>query len=198
MWDPLIGLCCHCLVPKSCPALCDPMVCSSPGSSVHGISQARILKWIAISFSRGSSWPSDQTCVSCIGRGILLPLSLLGSHDRSWGRINWIGPEQQSNRPQYSSRCHFMSRMWTKEGCHLLSTTCSGPTAHLGTEEKFWSPAPPRKIALWLGAQGRGSLVFLAAAIRSGVPALLGWEWGSRESLGFNYHCLLPCGLNFP
>ena len=54
------GGCC-CLVTKSCLTLCDPMDCSPPGSSVHGISQARILKWIAISFSRASSWPS---CVS--------------------------------------------------------------------------------------------------------------------------------------
>ena len=42
------------------------MDCSLPGSSVHGILQARILEWIAISFSRGSSWPRDQTRVSCI------------------------------------------------------------------------------------------------------------------------------------
>ena len=41
---------------------------SPPGSSVHGISQERILEWVAISFSRGSSWPWDWTCVSCIGR----------------------------------------------------------------------------------------------------------------------------------
>ena len=42
------------------------MVCSPPGSSVHGILQARILEWVAISFSRGSSWPRNQTRVSCI------------------------------------------------------------------------------------------------------------------------------------
>ena len=42
---------------QSCPTLCDPMNCSLPGSSVHGILQAGILKWVAISFSRGSSWP---------------------------------------------------------------------------------------------------------------------------------------------
>ena len=66
VWDPLLGLCCHCLVPKSCPTLCDPMVCSSPGSSVHGISQARILKWIAISFSRGSSQSGDRTQVGSL------------------------------------------------------------------------------------------------------------------------------------
>ena len=61
-------------VAQSCPTLCDPMDCSLPGSSVHGILQARILEWIAISFSRGSSWPRDQTlvsCISCIGRWIL-------------------------------------------------------------------------------------------------------------------------------
>ena len=46
--------------------LCDPMSCSPPGSSVHGILQARILEWLSIPFSKGSSWPRDQTQVSCI------------------------------------------------------------------------------------------------------------------------------------
>ena len=45
---------------------CDPVDCNLPGSSVHGIFQARILEWVAISFSRGSSWPRNQTQVSCI------------------------------------------------------------------------------------------------------------------------------------
>ena len=53
-------------VAQSCPTLCDPIDCSLPGSSVHGIFQARILEWIAISFSRGSSQPRDQTRVSHI------------------------------------------------------------------------------------------------------------------------------------
>ena len=47
----------------SCLTLCNPVDCSTPGPSVHGISQARILEWLAISFSRGSSWPRDQTQV---------------------------------------------------------------------------------------------------------------------------------------
>ena len=55
-----------CLVAQSCPTLCDPMDCSPLGSSVHGISQARILEWVAICFSRGSSPPRDRTWVSCI------------------------------------------------------------------------------------------------------------------------------------
>ena len=48
---------------------CDPMNCSPPGSSVHGISQARILEGVAMSFSRGSSWPRDGTQVSCTAGG---------------------------------------------------------------------------------------------------------------------------------
>ena len=51
--------------------LCDPVDCSLPGSSIHGISQARILEQVAISFSRGSSWCRDWTCICCIGRLIL-------------------------------------------------------------------------------------------------------------------------------
>ena len=52
------------LVTKSCLTLCDPMGCSPLGSSIHGISQARILEWVAISFSRESSQPRDRTRVS--------------------------------------------------------------------------------------------------------------------------------------
>ena len=51
--------------------LCDLMNYSPPGSSVHGILQARILEWGAISFFRGSSRPRDQTQVSCVGRQIV-------------------------------------------------------------------------------------------------------------------------------
>ena len=58
--------CCYCLVAKFCPTLCDPVDCSPPGSSGHGILQARILEWVAISSSRGSFRPRDQSRVSCI------------------------------------------------------------------------------------------------------------------------------------
>ena len=53
-------------VAQSCLILCDPVDCSPPGSSVHGICQARTLEWVAIPFSRGSSWPRDRTPVSHI------------------------------------------------------------------------------------------------------------------------------------
>ena len=61
------------LVAQSCPILCDPMEYSLLGSSVHGILQSRILEWVVISFSRGSSQHRDQThisYVSCTGRQV--------------------------------------------------------------------------------------------------------------------------------
>ena len=57
---------------QSSPTLCNPMDYSPPGSSVHGVLQARILEWVAISSSRGSSQSKDGTCVSyvsCTGGG---------------------------------------------------------------------------------------------------------------------------------
>ena len=53
-------------VAQLCPTLCNPMDCSLSGSSIHGIFQARIPEWVAISFSRGSSWPRDWIRVSLI------------------------------------------------------------------------------------------------------------------------------------
>ena len=68
---PLLSSILHvlCLVAQSCPTLCNSMDCSPPGSSVHGILQARILEWLAMSFSKGSSQPRDGTQVSCLAGG---------------------------------------------------------------------------------------------------------------------------------
>ena len=70
--------CCCCLVTELCPTLCKPMDWSPPGAPAHGISQARILEWVATSLSRGSSWPRNQTWASCFGRQILYHW---GSHE---------------------------------------------------------------------------------------------------------------------
>ena len=70
------------------PALCDPMGCSLPGSSVPVISQATVLEWVVFSFSRGSSWPRDQTpvsCVSCTGKQIL-------THGATWEALDLYLP----------------------------------------------------------------------------------------------------------
>ena len=68
-----LTVCVLCSIAQTCPTLWDPMDCSPQGSSVSGIFQARILEWVAISYSRGSSQSRDQThisCISCIGRRI--------------------------------------------------------------------------------------------------------------------------------
>ena len=59
-----------CVHAQSYPTLGDPMDCSPLSSSVHGISQARMLEWVAISSSRGSSPPRDRTRVCCVGRQV--------------------------------------------------------------------------------------------------------------------------------
>ena len=103
---------------------CDPADCSLPGSSVHGILQARMLEWVAISSSRGSSQPRDRTIVSCTGRWILLLLSHWGSP---------LAPEYPVKMAKALSDLHgglrfnlpnssFSSVSFT--GLNLLSTTC--------------------------------------------------------------------------
>ena len=59
-------------VAQSCPTVCNPMDYSPPGSSIHGIFKARMLEWVAISFSKGSSWPRDRSQVSRIVADALL------------------------------------------------------------------------------------------------------------------------------
>ena len=70
-------------VAQLCLTLCDPMDYGRPGSSVHGILQARILEWVAIPFSRASSPPRDQTrvsCSSCITQGFFTAELLVSTH----------------------------------------------------------------------------------------------------------------------
>ena len=82
---------------RSCPALCDPMDCSPPGSSVHGIFQARSLEWVSISSSRGSSQSRDQTCVSLQ----LYALTLITSRRMLWRARN----DQMLDIVMFVSQC---------------------------------------------------------------------------------------------
>ena len=81
---------------------CGPMDCSLPGSSVHGIFQARRLEWVAISFSRVSSPHRDWTCVSCIGRQIL-------DHWATWETHGWDYCLFKGDPREYS---YPLSNMW--------------------------------------------------------------------------------------
>ena len=110
---------------QSCPTLCDPVDCSLPGSSVHAIFQARVLEWGAISFSRASSWPRDQTQVSRIaGRGFTL----------------WAIREAQPEKDTCNSSLHQL-RLSSHSSKHSSGTTITQiPSITKGCP--FWSLAP--------------------------------------------------------
>ena len=100
MFNNYVSLVASGLVAKSCPTLLGLLDCSPPGSSVHGISQARILEWITISFSRGSSPLRDWTPVSCIAGGSLPteppgnPYTKSNSEIPNWTRRKMIYSEK--------------------------------------------------------------------------------------------------------
>ena len=101
---------CLCVHVQSYPALCNHMDSSPPGSPVHRIFQARILEWVAISSSRGTSRPRDQTwvsCVSCIVKWILYHWAI------------WEAPQKKWISPQNSS--HFSFHGWVQQSVFLLA-----------------------------------------------------------------------------
>ena len=94
---------CHSVCAQSCPTLCNPHIdCSPLGSSVHGISQARILKWLAISQSGGSSQSRDQP-------------STLGSPILAGGFFN----TPQPGKPEYQSKLVFIIAVVVPLLCHV-------------------------------------------------------------------------------
>ena len=94
----------HAKSPQLCLTLCNSMDYSPPGSSVHGILQATLLEWVAIPSSRGSSWPRDQTQVSCVGRWVLVLY-----HSITWEAQRW---------PWYSCFC----KLFCFSSSDLIST----------------------------------------------------------------------------
>ena len=82
-------------VAQSCRSLCDPMDCSLPRSSVHGILQARILELVAISFSKGFSRPRDQTRISCI----------VGRHFTVWATREVLHTQKHREKPGLALAC---------------------------------------------------------------------------------------------
>ena len=101
---------------QSCLTLFDPMDCSPPGSSVHGILQVRRLEWVAISFSRGSSQTRDRTClsdVSCIGRWMLYHGRHLGS------------PHPSLQGCKFAYLMHLILRKSSRQNCPRGSKTAT-------------------------------------------------------------------------
>ena len=88
---------CACSVTQLCLTPYDSMGCSPPGSSVHGILQTRILQWVAMPSSRGSSWPRDQTCISCIAGGFFATCS------KFWATSHSKYSQERFNQPVFST-----------------------------------------------------------------------------------------------
>ena len=121
------------LVTQSCLTLWEAMDYSQSGSSIHGILQARTLEWVAIPFSKASSWPRDQTQVSCIaGRFFTIWATRLWRHPRHLAvnkpqhRIKSIPP-----LPSYVERCHCWAQgvfLWSCGNLSLKLTLSIQPS----------------------------------------------------------------------
>ena len=120
-WFPA-KMCCFCLVITLCMTPCDPMDGSALGSSVHGISQARIVESVAISFSRGSSWPRDGTHHFCTGRWVLHHQAIRKGQQRCdmipavagkdpWVLMDWNGGKKALLGGQKGNSLNYPSKM---------------------------------------------------------------------------------------
>ena len=149
------------------------MNCSPPGSSVHGIPQARILVWIAASFSRGSFPPRDRTCISCIGRQFFT-----------------TGPPGKPNirkgilwtKRAWQATVHGVAKTWTQLSMHALMFT------RLVKKEMTQEQQKERHCRMWGG--GAVSLSAHSPQI-SHNPFLLGFLEASSHSCDGSAHW--PC-----
>ena len=179
------------LVAKSCPT-CNPMDCSLPGSSVHGVLQARILDWVAISFSRGSSWIRSWTHISCIGRRILYPwatgdtfykIKLQSSESRN--RVSSdLGDIHRPRFRDYSGIQHggWYEHGWVYEVASVMSDSLQHyglyPTRFLcpwdSPGKKYWSGLPsPSPGDLPPGIEPRSLRFFTTSATWEALV----WTW---------------------
>ena len=148
-------------VAQLCPTLCNPMDCSLPGSSVHGILQARGLEWVAISFSRGSSRLRDRTRVSHIP----------GRHFNLWATRE--APETAKNITKYTSCPGTDARNKSFRPFHLdrSCTTRHQGSADLTVKElqKSWVAVLNMETPLLLakGSQGPLCLITTARCVRA-------------------------------
>ena len=162
---------CACQVAQSCPTLFDPMACSLLGSSVHGIFQARVLEWVAISFSRGifPTQGSNRSLPHC--RQTLYHLS---HQEFQWGFLNRSishhstytqksaepGPgvlsEEDQLSPELPVTCHYRVWLGLPPACWeprqglVMCTWAPGPCKELNASDKHpWSSRCPRWDYRW-------------------------------------------------
>ena len=133
---------------QSCPTFCDPMDCNLPGSSVHGILQARVLEWIAIPFSRGSPDPGIEPGSPALQAASLRSeppgnppeKGVRARRGQEPGETSWDGGYHQcSMRPGWQEQ--------PREGRRASSHAPPEPEGHLGTRW-LWTPEVPRTLLL--------------------------------------------------
>ena len=139
------------LVSQSCLTLCNPVNCSPPDSSVHAILWAKMLKWVVIPFSRGSSWPRDQTQVSCIS-GRFFTIWDTREAQKEGDRSPWLIVLARSSLT-YNPRTGLSLRLWYVCSaaqsyptlCKPLDCTPTGSLFMVFFRQEYWNglPFPP-------------------------------------------------------
>ena len=130
-----------CLVTKSCLSLCDPMDCSLPGSSVHGISQARVLEWVAISSSRGSSWPGIEPTSPALAGGFFTTEPPGKPQDKELSLSFLISRMKWCNTSHNIYVSYFWQVSWIRN--------CKPSSLYLEVcKDGWWTHPLPREISL--------------------------------------------------
>ena len=116
MYEKKFWICIYCwicvLVCQSCLTLCNPMDCSLPGSSVHGISQAKILEWIDFSFSRGPSQHRYRTCVSCTAGRFFTTKPPRKQYTYGWFMLSFDKKQKKNSVKQLSFNWKKKKKSW--------------------------------------------------------------------------------------
>ena len=170
---------CACVFSHSVVSLCNPMGCSPPGSCVHGIFQTRILEWVAISSSRGSSQPRDWISVSCIGRQILYhwaPWEAALMERRALKSLS-AASGLMKTPSSWHPRPRFLCLWWSAQYTRGWGRQWQPLTAFAGGEAEsvLREPAGPGwapLTQLWNGPPSPGLI-----HLDSDPPCLCGWAW---------------------
>ena len=167
--DPVNDCVCQSL---SCVQLYDPMDCSPPGSSVQGILQARVLEWVAISFSRGYSWHRDRTHISCIAGGFFTV----------WATRKVLSVFRHKNSIVVGEETE---AHWPPTPDFYLPVQGLGYTLLHST---------PSRISCRLLPGGRVSGAHLMACVGRGWPGSRAVDGGAEEGCGWRSRCCVRVG----
>ena len=124
--------------------LCDPMDCRLPASSVHRISQARIMEWVAISYSRGSSWPRDWTQVTCFAGRVF---SIWATREALIS-YHLLHNKLSPNLIHWNNNIHYLSVfIYWNPGVPSAGSSASGPSPDYSQDVVWgWTPVSTGEV----------------------------------------------------